>query len=177
MTDRDEKVREAKVLAEMLPVHVMRLANTNMGISMMDWDEISNDILAAARALAALSHPAPDVPGAEEVEAIRARHEAAKQALDDERYYSGNVPAVFPTNEGKRAHADRATLLRLLDAARAELAKVKKAAGPFVETLKHDISEDETMNDYFRPIEKYNHAPRLTVGDFRRLAAALKEKP
>jgi hypothetical protein len=150
----------------------------------------------SAQLAAALSHPTPpaeptfreirpeevtfgrhrDVPGAEGVEAIRARHEAAKQALDDERYYSGNVPAVFPTNEGKRAHADRATLLRLLDAARAELAKVKKAAGPFVETLKHDISEDETMNDYFRPIEKYNHAPRLTVGDFRRLAAALKEQ-
>lgn len=60
----------------------------------------------------------------DELEQIRERHEAAKQALDDERYYSGKVPAVFPTNEGKRAHADRATLLRLMDAARAELAEI-----------------------------------------------------
>ena len=50
-----------------------------------------------------------------EFEAIKARHEAAKQALDDERYYSGRTPPVFPTNEGKRAHDDRATLLRKVD--------------------------------------------------------------
>jgi hypothetical protein len=71
----------------------------------------------------------------EDIEAIRERHEAARQALDDERYYSGRIPPVFPTNEGKRAHDDRAKLITLVEAERAradkaeaELAKVLAAA-------------------------------------------------
>jgi hypothetical protein len=108
-----------------------------------------------------------DVPWAEEVEAIRARHEAAKQALDDERYYSGNVPAVFPTNEGKRAHADRATLLRLLDAAREDLREVREAAGPWLVWADIDDGRPDHM-----PVESIVHA-----GAYRRLAAALKAPP
>jgi hypothetical protein len=66
----------------------------------------------------------------DELEAIRARHEAAKQALDDDRYYSspnGYPPPSFSHDSGKRAHADRATLLRLLDAARAEVDRLEDA--------------------------------------------------
>jgi hypothetical protein len=76
----------------------------------------------------------------DELEAIRARHEAAKQALDDDRYYSspnGYPPPSFSHDSGKRAHADRATLLRFLDAAREELAEVREAAADVLETIDH----------------------------------------
>ena len=65
----------------------------------------------------------------EDIETIRERHEAARQALDDERYYSGRIPPVFPTNEGKRAHDDRATLLRLLDATREDVERLEGVLG------------------------------------------------
>jgi hypothetical protein len=77
---------------------------------------------------AAFSHLAPDVPAADKLEQIRARHEAAKQALDDDRYYSspnGYPPPYFPSRGGEQAHTDRATLLRLLDAARANAAELQ----------------------------------------------------
>lgn len=51
----DIEAIRAEELAEMLPVHVMRLANTTMGLSLMDWDEISNDILEAATLLSLLT--------------------------------------------------------------------------------------------------------------------------
>jgi hypothetical protein len=60
----------------------------------------------------------------DELEAIRARHEAVREALDDEAYYSGQVgQKVLPNDACRHAHTDRATLLRLLDAAREELAE------------------------------------------------------
>jgi hypothetical protein len=84
--------------------------------------EAVHDCLRALPVSAGLSHPAPDAPdapGAEEVEAIRARHEeqpglpyAGRDALEKACH------ASF-----EQAHTDRATLLRLLDAARAELAE------------------------------------------------------
>jgi hypothetical protein len=69
---------------------------------------------------AALSRPTPDVPGAEEVEAIRARHES------DER--ADTWPAA------KVIHTDRATLLRLLDAALEELREIREAGADVLET-------------------------------------------
>jgi hypothetical protein len=60
-----EAIEEAKALAEMLPVHVMRLANSNINMSQFDWNEISNDILSASRALAALSEPTKGMSTAE----------------------------------------------------------------------------------------------------------------
>ena len=51
----------------------------------------------------------------DELEAIRARHEAANAP-------NGNITAIqWRLTYGGDAHADRATLLRLLDAAREEL--------------------------------------------------------
>ena len=61
-----------------------------------------------------------DVPGAEEVEAIRRRHEADEQAAEE----GDGVPPLRLI----AAYIDRTTLLRLLDAARAELAEVREAA-------------------------------------------------
>jgi hypothetical protein len=61
-----------------------------------------------------------------------------------------------------------------LDAARAELAGVREAAGPFVASLEADVSDSEDNADILRPSSApYNRAPLLTVGDLRRLAAAL----
>lgn len=197
MSEVKNSVREAQVLAEVLPVHVMRLANTNMGMSMMDWDEISNDILAAAQILAALSHPAPDVPGAEEVEAIRARHEADEQAAEE----GDGVPPLRLI----AAYIDRGDLLRLLDAARAELAeerakvavidealtmacderdeaydhidKIKEAASPFTWYLSSSVF-DALPSDHVPQTDVDVARRKPTLGDLRRLAAALaKDAP
>ena len=47
-------IQELKRLAEILPVHVMRLGNLNTGLSLTAWNKISNDILEAATLLRAL---------------------------------------------------------------------------------------------------------------------------
>jgi predicted DNA-binding protein (UPF0251 family) len=97
------------------------------------------------------------VPSSEEVEAIRARHEA------DER--ADTWPAA------KVIHTDRATLLRLLDAARAELAGLREAAGvitgrKWVELLYPELPDYKSVS-----ID-------ITLGDLRRLAAVLaKDAP
>lgn len=65
----------------------------------------------------------------DEIAAIRARHEAAKQAIDDDRYYSspgGRPPPFFPSRGGEQAHTDRAALLRTVDRLSAELAKERE---------------------------------------------------
>jgi predicted DNA-binding protein (UPF0251 family) len=113
----------------------------------------------------------------DELEAIRARHEAL-EALGHLAHHDW----------ASEAHTDRATLLRLLDAAREELDKEqvshlktrvmltrsREAAEPFVETLEADIGSEEEDEDLFRPVARHtNCAPLLTVGHFRRLAAAL----
>jgi hypothetical protein len=81
-------------------------------------------LVAAEDALAAISHPAPDVPSSEEIDAIRARHEA-DSGFESDGMDSAEWRAAL-TMLATRAHTDRATLLRLLDAAREELAKMQK---------------------------------------------------
>jgi hypothetical protein len=50
--------------------------------------------------------------------------------------------------------------------------RMRRALAPFVQTLEHDISKDETDEDIFRPMSSgYNRAPLITVGDLRRIAA------
>ena len=85
----------------------------------------------------------------EELEAIRRRHEARKRefGVTENMIYVGS-PAI---------ENDFATLLALLDAARAELAGVREAAD---EAIKH--ADARGMLDW--PI-------------FRRLAAALQDTP
>jgi DNA-binding MarR family transcriptional regulator len=100
----------------------------------------------------------------DELEAIRERHQEAEHDNNSN----------WAADHGAQAHFDRETLLRLLDAAREELREVKKATVPFVETLEADIGSEEEDEDLFRPVARHtNCAPLLTVGHFRRLAAAL----
>jgi hypothetical protein len=57
----------------------------------------------------------------DELEAIHKRHEAD----DKVRQYTGFLDAPTALRASRQAHTDRATLLRLLDAAREELREVK----------------------------------------------------
>jgi hypothetical protein len=117
---------------------------------------------------AALSHPAPDVPGAEEVEAARAWIAANQNRFDTCRSDYG---------DGEIAFDFCVTLLRLLDAAREELDKEqvshlktrvmltrsREAAEPFVAAL---FNDGETWEP-----------DRIKLRHVQALAAALKEKP
>jgi hypothetical protein len=59
----------------------------------------------------------------------------------------------------------------------ADVKGLKDAARPFVEVALNDISTLEDDRDVFRPMEKkYARAPRVTVGDLRRLATLAQEK-
>jgi hypothetical protein len=95
---------------------------------------------------------------ANELEQIRARHEADPY-------------------DRSQAVADRATLLRLLDAAREDLREVREAAGPFVELDK--ALPNWTGGTAINVTVYHVGAPTvikglLRVRDLRRLAAALK---
>jgi hypothetical protein len=121
--------------------------------------------LKRVRDLLALSHPAPDVPtdttfvsiggqafskqsvvigesvqdvpGAEEVEAIRARHDLHdidRQRLANHQRYA-------------EAHTDRATLLRLLDAAREELREVEWSLKETLRCVEY-ATESHDMHSY-----------------------------
>ena len=142
---------------------------------LIDADSVERFEDALHEAKAALSHPVPDVPGAEEVEAIRKRH---KWELD----------GSYMDHAGDEAHRDRATLLKehdrqqyaiqiknsqieeleeLLDAAREELREVAEAAGPFlvwadIDDGRHGDQDVESL---------------IPARDYRRLAAALKKQP
>jgi hypothetical protein len=120
----------------------------------------------------------------DELEQIRARHEA----------YDYNNDAEWSRMEqGAFAHTDRATLLALLDAARAELAEeraqkkliadahdyrckelaevsgklaeVREAAGPWL-MWANDLDDDRPDDE---PVSSL-----ISAGEYRRLAAALK---
>jgi len=77
-----------------------------------------------------LSQPAPDVPGAEEVDLIRKRHEKLE----------AKGPEWRDTDTAHDAHADRATLLRLLDAARPTRGELE--ANAEVEAIRHRHATD-----------------------------------
>ena len=94
----------------------------------------------------------------DEIKTIRARYEADPY-------------------DRSQAVADRATLLRLLDAARAELAeeraKIREAAGPFVRD-RAEIADGIPDDTSFSMVEFHDlGVAEFTVGDLRRLAAAL----
>ena len=63
------------------------------------------------------------------------------------------------------------------ESAEAKLAEAVKVMEPFSHVAENDIGEDETDGDLFKPMSRYNHVPRLTVGDLRaaaRLIASMK---
>ena len=52
--------------------------------------------------------------------------------------------------------------------AEAALAEARKALEPFALVAEHDIGDDETDSDAFRPMPKpFSHAPEITVGHLR----------
>ena len=127
----------------------------------------------------------------DEIEAIRARHEADCQIYRDRRH--------------DHAHADRATLLRLLDAAREELDKEqvshlktrvmltrsREAAGPvttYAEVFDRHVLDLSGKTHDSTPVATVTKwggenqdvqipVAHLYIGDLRRLAAALKKQP
>lgn len=62
-----------------------------------------------------------------------------------------------------------------IEAQAAELARYREALGPFAAVAEHDIGDDETDGEAFRPMQFLNRAPKLTVGDLRRARAALTQ--
>ncbi|CAB4140904.1 hypothetical protein UFOVP399_13 [uncultured Caudovirales phage] len=102
MTTPPPGSREAvQALADRLEAHTEQMANTSWGLTMQEWNVISNDILLAARTLRAALAPAADVAG--DVEAIKRRHEAALARMADNNW---------PMSEGRQ---DVAALLAIID--------------------------------------------------------------
>ena len=56
---------------------------------------------------------------------------------------------------------------------KARLAEVEAVLEPFALVAEHDIGQDETDEDRYRPLSRNNYAPLITVGDLRRAAALL----
>jgi hypothetical protein len=106
--------------------------------------------------------PAQPAPSTDEVEEIRARHDECDR----------QGPLWAPSTYAFKAHADRATLLRLLDAARAELASVREAAesrrGSLLWWVDAADAHAEYLSEqgYLIDADHWEH--------IRRLAAALK---
>lgn len=61
----------------------------------------------------------------------------------------------------------------LIAALAEENQRLREALQPFAEVAEHDIGGDEADCDAFRPMFRVNRAPYLTVGDLRRVRAAL----
>lgn len=59
-------------------------------------------------------------------------------------------------------------------AAEARVGELEAALKPFAMVAEHDIGSDETDTDMFRPMNRHNRAPALTVGDLRRARATLR---
>lgn len=56
-----------------------------------------------------------------------------------------------------------------------QLAEALEALEPFAMVAEHDISEDETDSDTYRPMQKpLNRAPQITVGHIRAARRALE---
>lgn len=90
------------------------------------------------------------------------------------------TPDAADTIEALAASVDRANaaneaLCADVEAQAAELARYREALGPFAAVAEHDIGDDETDGEAFRPMQFVNRAPKLTVGDLRRARAALTQ--
>lgn len=53
------------------------------------------------------------------------------------------------------------------------IAVLEAALRPFAKAAEHDIGSTETDADIFQQMGQYNRAPKITVGDMRRVRAAL----
>jgi hypothetical protein len=135
------------------------------------------------RALAQQDPPAKEA-GAADLDATN--HEAGAVGSDapaQDRKLGSCVAALYNmsndmiVNDEKRY--DPHFLSRTAEAIaslRARLEAVCKAAGPFLETLEHDIGEFETEIDRFEPMASgFNRAPLLLIGHFTALSRAVQE--
>ena len=104
----------------------------------------------------------------DEIEAIRARHEETHR-----KYTAQGI--TLDGAAAPRAHVDRATLLRLLDAAREELREVREAAKLFPYLADGWVKEPTDDEDLWIARDKDSgaFASEITFGMIRRLAAAL----
>jgi hypothetical protein len=169
-----------QALPDRLQAHVMRLANTSMNLSLNDWGPIANDMLEAARLVSA---PAPDVPVAEEIEAIRAQFEEASKLGGDPLWMKGHAVIGSLLALSDRLTVERNVLrrelaahnegrlgaMRLLDAAREELLEVEAWRSRVLEAQNTWVISRATGN----PDLELKHAQILN----RAIAATLKEKP
>jgi hypothetical protein len=121
-----------------------------------------------------------------EFEAIKSRHEAAKQARDDDRYYSSPneyPPPYFPSPGGEQAHTDRATLITLVEAERAradkaeaELAEAKQALKVQASAIKTLQAAEDTEINVLRKGATDAHRAVATLDSERAMNATLTEE-
>jgi hypothetical protein len=90
-----------------------------------------------------------------ELEAIRARHEAAES--------DGRYDLSWHEDYGQAAHRDRATLLRLLDAAREELREVREAAQEYFTGYMQDEAADDGPEMTGCSLDQHDAAKRLAA--------------
>jgi hypothetical protein len=110
-------------------------------------------------AFAAFTQRAPDAPSSGDIEEIRSRHSTVSAQMP-----LRSTGVLY--SEGREAHADRATLLRLLDAARAELAET----GNLLEQC-HEFFGEMYVNGVCLPETGEQHLERVSS----RVAAALNK--
>lgn len=95
-----------------------------------------------------------------------AREEAERERDDLQRWHDASI------QQHMKDSAAAAALVAETARLRGRVKEMEEALAPFASVAEHDIGDDETDADQFRPIQSnYNRAPKLTVGDLRRAAA------
>lgn len=156
-----------RALADRLEAHTEQMANTSWGLTMQEWNVVSNDILLAARTLrAALTPPADGTLGE-----IRARHDLA-----DNGDMEGEDWDTYVAFED--AHTDRATLLRAVDRLSAEMAKERERRVE-VEGALIDLNTaiDKMWNDTEGRVVSERHALDITHAQRAAAATLTKDTP
>ncbi len=63
-----------------------------------------------------------------------------------------------------------------LESQRRRIAALEAVLEPLAAIADCDIGHDETDNDLYRPMQRHNKAPLLTVGHLRKARAVLRDK-
>lgn len=185
MTQIDDKALEAAVLAHDKEEAAMR-GEPDPWADERPEDEFADRKAAMAEAIRAyLTAVSTDVSGL-----VVSTMDRIIQECETERWFLGTVNArevirkhiarsltdLEAENARLKAEVERLRELAselpivkyALRATEARLAEALKALEPFALVAEHDISEDETDSDAFRPMPKpFNHAPQITVGHLR----------
>ena len=106
-TPRPGSREAAQALADRLEAHTEQMANTSWGLTMQEWNVISNDILLAARTLRAALAPPADVAGEDgsvQVAYYRAKHREWQQMGPGDRYEQHDaIGVLFRALDAERA--------------------------------------------------------------------------